>query len=52
MDIDDVREDIAALKELANKNQGKIDIFDQSTVTKEDLLKLEEDKERLDAIFN
>ena len=52
MDIDDVREDIAALKELANKNQGKIDIFDQSSVTKEDLLKLEEDKERLDAIFS
>ena len=52
MDIDDVREDIAALKELANKNQGKIDIFDQSSVTKEDLLKLEEDKERLDAILS
>ena len=52
MDIDDVRADIAALKELANKNEGKIDIFDQSSVTKEDLLKLEEDKERLDAILS
>ena len=52
MDMVDLKDDISALKELAYKNQGKIEIFDESKLTKADLLKIEEDKERLDAIFS
>ena len=42
--MDDLKDDILALKDLAYKNQGKIDIFDESKLTKADLLKIEEDK--------